>query len=350
VGAPASCVEGASCIVVEDAPRCFADGVAPGLCRRDEPRCDEGYQCATGGFFRQCLEALPPGAMCVGNEQAAVCAAGSSCVSDFRTGARRCVLDGAAGGHCRAGAKPCAEGLSCTGDPAAPLALCAPSAALGDACDPAATESACAPPAYCEPTASLQGRCALAPWSVSSPAGAFVDACDGGRRLALAPDQRDDGHPAAPLALPFALPFGGARYDAVWPSTNGYAVLGGAAPRDSATPRIPLPGEGAVVAPFFADLVAGDGASLCARTIDGVGGPRVALTWRAFGLRGRAGSRVDATAVLWSSGVVELQTASRDDGVASPGAPTWAPVAGVQRADGVAWVQTPVAGARLTPR
>jgi hypothetical protein len=138
----------------------------------------------------------------------------------------------------------------------------------GSSCSWTGTSSTCvAPPTYQET--------AIAP--------IFIDACTAGTHVDFMPN-RDDGHPSAAIPLPFTFPLYRVPFTAIWPDTNGYAVLGSVPPVDVYNPTIPETQEGPAIGPFWEDLVVNSsttGSDVCVLSTGvRVGSRQFVVEWR----------------------------------------------------------------------
>lgn len=158
----------------------------------------------------------------------------------------------------------------------------------GQPCDAAASQAVCADGLAC-----LDGNpsvCRAAPYAAAATSDAFVDACALGQSLALVDGGGgDDNRTVAAAAVPFAATFYGAPVRGVWPSVDGYATLDGVMPRAmnfQSLTRLPIMGEGALVAPFYSDLLMIGTSSICAATVGAAPARRFAVEWKDVALQG----------------------------------------------------------------
>lgn len=219
------------------------------------------------------------------------CTEGAQCAENYATHAGRCITPGAREGVCTIDNPPCDAGLVCSGNPASLESRCVPSSASGMTCDPTGQASACEPgdQLQCVPVSSAAGRCEAPRYTAGVATGTFFDACaaPGAVRVRdYVTDtgllERDDGHPRAPLVLPFPFTFYGVAETHLWPDVNGYAVFGARAPLDTLGPsEFPERTEGPVVAPLWQDLAlrAAPASDICAAVEGTAPNRRYVVEW-----------------------------------------------------------------------
>ena len=275
-----ACVSGSSCSGTGTAAICVADGAPGGTCRTatGTTACDPGLVCQAS----VCVTPVAIGGTC--GTSTAPCESGSTCLSAV------CVANGAVGGRCRTTTPACATGLGCTGDPADSTTRCRTTVALGGACDATRATNVCVTGSVCLASVpSGPTTCQNPPYVESVlTAPTWIDACaTGGTRVVLATGGgRDDNHAATAATLPFTFQFVRAPVTTVWAATNGYAQFT-TAPSDSTggVGSIPDTGEGAIVAPFWDDLVLrapvapSTDESLCLRTVGTAPNRQFAIEW-----------------------------------------------------------------------
>ena len=155
-GAANVCVEGTTCVGDDLTGTCLADGAMGAQCRDTATPCDPGLACNgdPGLTGTRCLTADAVGAACDPSGFTNACVPGSHCVTS--SSGSVCVLDGSAGGYCRATTTPtCDAMLTCNGVTSAVTSRCVPLVAPGSACDTANIANVCASGAHC-----VSGVCA----------------------------------------------------------------------------------------------------------------------------------------------------------------------------------------------
>lgn len=199
--------------------------------------------------------------------------------------------------------------------------------AVGGTCDPSGATTICSPaPADCI-TSGGMSRCEMPMYiesGIATPM--FLDACATGTRATLVAraggDPRDDGHITAGVTIPFAFHFFGAAVTTLWPSTNGYAVFD-ATPTDSngGDLAIPMSDEGAVIAPFWQNLVlrAAPASDICTAVFGTTPSRQFAIEWLDVMPSGNTTSHVTFE-VLLSEGTanVDIVYQQLDPGTSPP--------------------------------
>lgn len=187
------------------------------------------------------------------------------------------------------GGPVCPEWTRCNGRSLTPGVQCVPAWPAGVACDPSEflPANTCVAPNVCNRVGtSTITRCVPPPFTESSAAITFEDACANGTIVPGLTDL-DEGNTLSALTLPFVFDYFGAGYTEVWASTNGYAVLGPGGPVN-ATFGLPAFGEGPAIAPFWDDLVMdGPGARLCTQALPN---DRFVIEWENAYRSGRFGA------------------------------------------------------------
>lgn len=232
------------------------------------------------------------------------CAMGTTCITAGMTST--CLADGAAGGRCRATGAACDSGLACSGSQTSSTSRCRMTVAMGGACDPMGVMNVCAAGTTCV-TASGMSTCQAPPYTeapVASPM--FVDACAMGTRVMLAGGadaDLDDNHAMAAITIPWSFQFYGMGYTAIWPSTNGFASFGATAPDDSYSGRLPDADEGALVAPYYRDLVVrAMNSGICTATVGTAPNRRLVIEWQDVQALGRDATHLTFEVILNESG------------------------------------------------
>jgi hypothetical protein len=221
---------------------------------------------STGTFNLTVTEqkAVALGGACDPNEITSYCPQGQNCVPDIVSGAAVCLVPGSAHALCRILGSACDAPLICSGQAASSESRCLPSIALGGSCDLTETMNTCSAPNQCTPMGA-GATCQPQAYTESTiPNPTFIDACATGTRVVfdqtmstIGAPPRDDGHPTAPIVLPFPFAVFGQSEAMIWPDSNGYATFGDKAPLDLYTSMLGLPErfESPAIFPFWEDLV-----------------------------------------------------------------------------------------------
>jgi hypothetical protein len=189
---------------------------------------------------------------------------------------------------CRTTGSPCNANLGCNS-----TGTCVPLVADGMPCDATGATNLCATPDICV-TNGGTSTCRNVHYTESLVANdAFIDACGTGGThvMMLVPrfmggNERDDGHSAMPVTIPFNFTFYGAAQGAIWPSTNGYAIFSAMNPPSDATgtaDMIPTANETSpAVFPMWEDLVlrAAPGSDICYITSGTAPNRKFVVEWK----------------------------------------------------------------------
>lgn len=156
--------------------------------------------------------------------------------------------------------------------------------------------------------AGLSGTGSSTSWSVSTGSTAFEDIHTGGNHTWA--DSDDETRGSFPIG--FSFPYHGTSYTTFWVNTNGFLALA-TAPASSAYTNYQLPdgGSGAIIAPFWDDLVVDD--DVYYSTLGTAPNRRLVVQWRTARHYSGAGT-MNFEAILFENGDIEFRYQQLDGG------------------------------------